>query len=368
MPEDAAARAAAPDGVRDRTRVAGGEPPEHGGGPLSEPTRVLLIEQIDAIGAAPGDGAARASALRAAGARVELAILEREGSNDLLHAHLERAPRLVHTRHSGARALESLAAIVRESDAERIVWASAQPGGDPAAGQVLGGREARWWRTGLAARGAAHGPLPAATPDPAGWGDAAFEPARSPRMRLPLWDGPFVLALAPSTGEDLERLVAAFAEAAEDRDELELVILGDPHPRVTHVAARHDVLPRVHCVGRAPREAEACWLQTAACLVTSEESARSGGLLLRAMASGHPLLTVCKTDPLHAAMQSHGLIAGPAPASLGERLARALEGGDAVAAATARARAMAERQDADALRERAVGVLRALDAPHRRAA
>jgi len=205
-----------------------------------------------------------------------------------------------------------------------------------------------------------------AGPDPCA--GSCHEAPHATRSRLPLWDGPYVLAFAAASSGGMARLVAAFADAAAERDELELVILADPHPESTRLAQQHDVLPRVHCVGRAPREAEACWLQTAACTIVDDASALSGGLLLRAMASGHPLLVIEDRGRLPDWMQAERLHVASAGATLTARLAMALQMGTAATAAIARGSALAARYDAAALREQATLVLRAFDASAREAA
>lgn len=335
---------------------------------MTDVPRVLLIEQVDAIGAAPSDGSARVTALRSAGAQVELAVLELDHTADLLYETCERAPRSIHTRHTGARALESLAAAVQESRVDAVVWASAGHGGGEAATRVLDKRPAVWWPTGVADPCAVAGPLIAGVPAVGLCADSTLEAPRSPRARLPLWDGPYVLAIASPAGRDVAGIVAAFAHAAADRDDLELVILGDPHPALSQLAALHDVLPRVHCVGRAPREAETCWLQTAACTVVSSEAALSGGLLLRALASGRPLMAACGSDTLHDWLQRERLAWEAPDASLSRRLDHALRAGASVEMATSRAIALAARHDAGALARRAAHLLEGIGRRVRRAA
>lgn len=335
---------------------------------LNERARVLLIEHVDAIGAAAIDAGPRATALRTAGAEVELAVLEGGHEPDLLHETCERAPRVIHTRHVGERALESLARTVRASRAEHVVWASAVPGGGPAAARVLDGRPARWWPTGFTPLDAERGPL---APSVAGVSPAAshvLDSARPSRSRLSLWDGPFVLAFASPSKPGTARIVEAFASVASYRDELELVLLGRPDPSLERLAREHEVQARVHCVGRAPREAEACWLQTAVCSIVGEDTPVSGGLLLRTLASGHACMAACETGALHDWLARERLVWGAPGDPLGERLEAALDAHPDVLAATIRARAFAGRHDGAALDVSAQQVLTAFTRRERRAA
>lgn len=335
---------------------------------LTDRPRVLLIEHVDAIGATAADAVARAVALRAAGAEVDIAVLEEGQEDDLLYDALERAPRLIHSRHCGPRARAALARLVRGHGADRVIWAGATPGGGAAAAEVVAGRAACWWPTGLAASSHAVGPLAAGIAADSPCSDHAVDADRTPRTRLSLWDGPFVLAFATPGRPDAAAVLEAFAHVAESLDGIDLVVLGRPDAAFEAHARRLEVLPRVHCVGRAPREAECSWLQTAACVVVGEDAPVSGGLLLRALATGHPLLAVPERSALQAWLEREQVGAGAANGPLAERLAGALTGGAAAERAAARSRALAARHHAAALAARAARLLQGADAQRRRAA
>jgi hypothetical protein len=311
---------------------------------MSPRIRVLLVEHVDACGAAPGDATERAAALRGCGATVEVAVLEDLPTEDLLYPTCERAPRLLHSRHRGLRGREALRRQVAARDTDLVLWASAAPGGGDAAEQVCDGVPALWWPTGWAASDAVHGELPGAFDPPDPLAAQALPGGRVGRARLSLWDGPFVLAATPDSARTTVALIEAFAEAVRARDEVDLVLLAERDPRTASHAAALGIGARVHWVGRAPREAENCWLQTAAAVVLDGGAAVAGSLVLRACAVGAPLLVAGERgSALAAALAAAGLAA--AAGADAAALAAVLDGTPAVVAALARARDRAAAHD-----------------------
>lgn len=248
---------------------------------------MLLVEHVDAAGASPEDARARSLALRHAGCTVEVVVLDGREDDDLLHPGRQSRPGVaIESLGAGADGRRSLASRVRASQPGLVLWASAAPGGGEAANALPRGPEAYWWPTGHAPAGTVAGPLPALPGFAAPCGGSAIELARGVRQRLSLWDGPFVLAPAPPSGEAADDVLDAFASAAGDRDEVDLVVLDHPHRRLEALARERGVGQRVHFVGPAPREAEAAWLATAVATIVAGDAPVSGGLLLRSLASG----------------------------------------------------------------------------------
>jgi len=252
---------------------------------LNRTTRVLLVEHVDATGAAPEDARARVLALRAAGIAADAIVLAAE-ERDLQYGSCERAPgHGIAVLPPDATGLRELAAWVRARRPSLVLWASASPGAGPAARVLPRGQAARWWPSGHAPPGAAAGPLRAlAGFAPPGDG-VAPTPARAGR-RLALWDGPFALVAAPPSTTTFETLARGFARAARQHDEADLVVLDDPRPALEEIARACGIGARTHFVGPAPREAEAAWLGTAAALFVPGDAPLSGGLLLRALGAG----------------------------------------------------------------------------------
>ena len=237
---------------------------------MSRSQRVLLIEHVDATGGAPADVRARTLALREAGFTVEALVLDDRPADDLQFATNERrAGPGFDVLPGGEAGRRALAARVRASRADRVLWAGAAPGGGDAARALPEGIDAWWWPTGHA-------------PDAA----SAAEPLAIGRNRLSLWDGPFVLVPAPPSDETAGLLLDAFAQAASGRDEVDLVVLDHPHPRLESLVRERGIGLRAHFVGPAPREAECARLATAALSLLTGDAPLSGGLVLRALALG----------------------------------------------------------------------------------
>jgi hypothetical protein len=335
---------------------------------LATHTRVLLIEHLDANGAAPIDARHHAAALRSAGLCVDALIVEGERGSDLLFPASGRRTSAgfeVLSSRDGALLAERVAA----AHAEVVLWASASRGGGELARTLPGKPTPLWWPTGLAAGGAASGPLPAL--------DAALAPIEGAlladdsldRRRLSLWDGPFALMPALPARRDAATLLEAFADASEASAEIDLVVLAHPEPGFEQLARRAGVGQRVHFVGPAPREAEHAWLGTASALLACVEQPLSGGLVLRSLDAGCPVLPFGSGGiPLERWLQPRGLIWAPEGASLADALAAAVRREPAVLATRARGREEASRHGMRELGARVAAALRASRPPERRAA
>lgn len=253
----------------------------------------MLVEHVDATGAAAHDARVRSAALRERGLSVETFVLDARFRDDLLYGEPERTGRAgIESFGADAAGLEALRRRVAASRAQAVLWASASPGGGAAARVLPGDRPAWWWPTGHAPASAARGPLETldlGLPPCAG---SCVEKVKSPRGRLSLWDGPFVLVPFMPSGHAARALIDAFAAAVEERDDADLVVLDHGEPEFDALARDAGVDMRVHAVGPAPREAEAAWLSTAALALVSGDRALSGGWLLRALGSGCPVRTV----------------------------------------------------------------------------
>jgi hypothetical protein len=291
---------------------------------LGQATRILLIEHLDAIGAAPADARQHAAALRAASFTVEGLVLGGDGLDDLLFPMQERRVGTgFDVLDAGSGGLAALTRRVRTSRADWILWAGASPGGGAAAHALPDRTRALWWPTGHAGSRGERGPLPTL--------DDALAPVSGcavaedgERRRLSLWDGPYVLVPALSSALTASTLIGAFARAAAGRDEVDLVVLDHPEPALAELARRAGVAQRIHFVGPSPREAEHAWLGAAAVVLLPGDAAISGGLVLRALACGCVLLPVGEAaGPLAAWLRGHGL--SPADATAEEALAAAMD-------------------------------------------
>lgn len=321
---------------------------------MSLSPRVLLIEHLDAIGAAPSDARLRASALRAAGAHVEVIVLDTDRGEDLQYGSVShrREPGVIlwHAHHAAG----PLGRFAREKRFDFALWASAHAS-DPLAGQLPGALPAYHCSTGFTPHAIREKALPAldAGLDPCA--GSAFDPARAQRGRLSLWDGPFVLAPTPLTSEPGRAVLEAFALAASDRDEVDLVVLDHPRAPLEALARQLGIDLRVHFVGPAPREAEAAWLQTASVALLAGEQAISAGIVLRALTSGCPLLPVGEeAGPLAGWLLARGLapFAGADGDLLGDALEAVLTAGPRIDLLRSRGRAVGERYTLAALTER----------------
>lgn len=293
---------------------------------LSSQTRVLLVEHVDATGAAPADARARAVACREAGFAVETLVLDSLPGDDLQFPERgERTGTTIDVLVDDERGRAQLRARIRASRADRVLWASACTGGGALAAEVVGERPASWWPTGHPGTHGSRGTLAALDPAFAPAEGCAWDADRTPRGRLALWDGPFVLVPARPSPASARLLLQGFAEACRDRDELDLVVLDHPRPEIESLARQSGVSLRVHFVGPAPREAELAWLATARAALVTGDAPLSGGLLLRALGAGLPVLAAgAPARPIGAWLEHCG--AGPSARESARDLADALGG------------------------------------------
>ena len=232
----------------------------------------------------------RAQAVRRTGLDVRSLTIAPDGGDDLQHGSAERPqPGLdcLPPHEAAAGVLRS----AREWHADAVVWVSAAPGGGAPA-RALAHELPAWWWPSAWAPGTSEGPLPPLAPglDP---GDAAMATAERGRAgRLSLWDGPYALAATPLGPRESARLFAAFAEAAEDRDEVDLVLLQPLDLEIEALAHEAGIGQRVHFADRAPREAEHAWVQHARLTFVSLGAPLSAGLVHRALAAGCPVMPV----------------------------------------------------------------------------
>jgi hypothetical protein len=332
---------------------------------LASSTRVLLIEHLDAVGAAAVDARPHAAALRAAGFEVEGVVLEGEGGGELLFASGDRGPGPGFDRIG----LDELAARVRASRASTVLWASAARGGGVPARTLPPGTHASWWPTGHAPETLASGPLPVLEPMLPPLGGSLLSGDEQPRRRLSLWDGPFALVPVLPAARAGAELLDAFARVVDGGEEADLVVLAHPDAGFEQMARRACVGQRVHFVGPAPREAEHAWLGTAVVALVSGDAPLSGGLLLRALDAGCPLLPVGEAAaPIRHWLDRHALAWTGDDDGVAARLGAALDRDPAVLAARECGRQVAATQTQAALAATLGAALHAAEARARRAA
>jgi len=325
---------------------------------LGQPHRLLLVEQLDAIGASRSDVRPRAQILRHAGFDIHMLAIASEDDDDLQHGTSERAqPGLDCLSPREAAAGVSRAAA--EWHADGIVWVSAASGGGELARSLRSRCPAWWWPSGWAATPQA-GPLPACAPELDPGDAAACETDRGRTSRLSLWDGPYALVATPMGAGEAELLFDAFARAADQRDEVDLVLLDRHDSALERIARSAGLEQRVHFVGRAPREAESAWLQNARVAFVTLAEPLSAGLVRRSLGVGCPLLAVGETaQPVSDWLRDHGASwSRPGAGALAwDSIADALHRTPAVGAAIQRGRALAAQGPA---REVAAGLRAAL--------
>ena len=300
-------------------------------------TSVLIIELLDGLGAHEADAALRLRTMRCAGRPARTLVLESVVEADAASAWHRAAARVVAERPSEAWVAGSHAswrALARElpSGLACAWWPAIVPGsGDEPEAAPLG-----------AALVAASGAAPIAL---------ELAPVRASRERTPvaLWDGDFVLVPGPMHGTEGVSLLRAFAEAAAERPELELVVLAEPQAELTAAARALGVGWRVHCAGPAPREAEHTWLATAAAVLLPVSQQVSAGLVLRTLAAGSPLVVDPAATGARAVagwLEAWGM---PAPRATDEALEAALAGEPWVREACERGRTLAAGHEPAAL-------------------
>jgi len=304
--------------------------------------RILLVEHLDAIGSSLTDLKPRAQVLRNMGFDVRMAAIAAEGEGDLQHGNAERRQTGIE-HYDEARGTELVRRAIETWNVDAVVWASSAPGGGEAAGQLRSSRPAWWWPSGWSTSRTS-GPLPRLAPE-LGPGDACVVEGERPKSaRLSLWDGPYALVASPLKPADAEHLFDGFARAADQRDEIDLVLLDHPDPELESLARTAGISQRVHFVGPAPREAEHAWLQHARVTFVTLHRPLSAGLVMRALAAGCPLLPVGSgSEPVRTWLASQGVTWGkPDRARLAwDTVAAALARTPAVETAITRGRACA---------------------------
>jgi hypothetical protein len=268
---------------------------------------VLLVEDLDALGADPTDARDHAAWLTGAGAEATwLAVAGSETGEPASPDDGPLAGRVVPRRRAGAALREAVA----RGSWDRLWLASPFAGGGPLA-RWLPGR-AEWWPTGFAP--------PSAGLDPLAWlgrralpplaGDAApaspsipllawsaVTPPASRRTGLPLWDGDLVLAPEGLPGARGDDALQAFARVADAWSGVDLVGWSHPSPVLWRRACSLGVEMRVHHVGRPARAAEHAWWAHASAAVLTGVRPMTIGVVLRALEAGCPLLWVDPPAP-----------------------------------------------------------------------
>lgn len=327
------------------------------------------------MGAGPADAAARLVALERAGCDAEAVVLGLAGaeSDDAFAHRAEPRDRVGRGPEALDRALASFRPDV-------VVVASALPGGGPLASRLPDSLPRVWWPTAVAApgfaawRGPGRPPLSLGSAAAAEVGPTAaldwavLDAPLGGRRRLPLWDGEYVLVPVPIDGAHGADVIRGFAEISEDRDQIDLVVLGPRVAALEKLAWQLHVGTRVHFAGAAPRPAEYAWAHSAAATVITGVGPISAGVVLRALASGSPVAGVGR-DGAGAIVRAwlgngHGSNGADTPASA---LSRALSGGQEVEAAVSHGRTLAARHEHDVIAARLIAALR-LDDAMRRAA
>lgn len=285
--------------------------------------RILLIEYVDATGAAARDVRVRAAALNHAGYRVRSVVVERSHAWGL-HVSPSGAAG-IDRMHDDAEGRERLSGIRDELRPDTILVASAAPGGGIVGQWVGDAPDARWWPTAIGTRSPRSVDAPGKS---AAWtlraldsgeGTApalywsSLEYSRLRRNQLPLWDGEYVLSPAPLAGRSGDTVLSAFNQLCARNDELDFVVLADPQPAFVERARQLGISLRVHFAGMAPRDAEISWLSSASCALMVGDGPLSGGLVLRALACGCPLVPVAGgalADALQPWLEAHSISPG----------------------------------------------------------
>jgi hypothetical protein len=350
--------------------------------------RVFLIESLDAAGAGVADARAHLEALECAGCPGRAVAVERrtmrEPRAEDSPAVRGRVP-IIHER-------DQLLAAIASSHADFILLASSRAGGGTAARWLPPGMRARWWPTGISvadegpealgagrahelacvasgASGLGHDPGPFVGLE---W--SVVDGPRASRARLSLWDGDYVLVPTPLSGRAGEEAVRAFASVAEEWDSLDLVVLSHPQEEFALLARELGIATRVHFAGPAPREAEYAWYGAASAMLLGTQGAVSGGLVLRVLASGCPMLPLGHDDvsrTLRGWLEYHGLTATlptELPGGSGLELGRTLERDARIEEAVERGRSFAAMHRVDLLGPRLAASLAAELDDHSQAA
>ena len=332
--------------------------------------RIHLIEFLDSAGSAPADAHLRAAVLERVGYAVQTVAIRDDASvADGAPPHgcdWDEDGRSEALALDASRAA-SLARWIDEGAPERVVVACTRHDGGALARALPKHPDITWWPAGMThAEGgresdAARWRTLFASDDEAtqagSLDTAVLDTGAAQRRRLPLWDGDFVLAPVPLSGAAGTLALQAFATLAADQNALDLVVLSHPNAGFEREARALGVGTRVHFVGPAPREAEWAWWSTAAVALLSGQGAVSGGLVLRGLAAGCPIVVAeARTEsPVAAWLARHGALAGVERENrqrLAATLEAALERAPGVTRAIQRGRERCAAHDVPALSAR----------------
>lgn len=344
--------------------------------------KVLLIEDLDALGSDLTDARRRAARIEAIGSRVTWVAVAPRGRTHLGRAN---APEGGLMAHENAR--EKLSELVLAERWDHIVLASAADGGGPLARWLP--RTARWWPSGFSTRSESAGlarmaarafgerrlePLDGAAAWGAAWllGWSEIDAPGSRRPSLPLWDGDLVLALSGIASVSGGPMIEAFATLAENWSGVDLVAWSHPDPSIERQARASDIDMRIHHVGPAPRLAESSWLAQASAAILSSGPRISTALVLRALAAGCPLLWVAPAG--HSAAVARWLeeqgcarVVPANPSAIADSLDEYLERGADIERMTERGRSLAESHGSRRLTDRVLAAVPAIPAARRAA-
>lgn len=266
--------------------------------------RVLLLEALDSVGGDAADARERAAWLERAGATVvPLAV-----SRDAVSERSNGTP----VFQAGPALRDQLRAATTGSRFDRAVVASATAGGGALARLMPRDTPSYWWPTGLATASAAdplarlvdrltgRRELPSMWEGSEALADQAADPLGgaanvnrdATRPCLPLWDGDVVVVPEGFAGPGGRAVLEAFADLADDRSGVDLVAWTDAPVEGESYARRLGIEGRVHHVGSPSRLAEWAWWKHSQVVILTGARPISRGLLLRALASGCPVLAV----------------------------------------------------------------------------
>lgn len=247
---------------------------------------MLLIECLSGLGAHETDAALRVRALRKAGVSARAIVIDAATPAERSRALADAAARAVAERPAAvwiAGSERDWRFVDRAMPATlpRLWWPAVLPGsgGEPDAGS----------------HPASHSVGAGAPLRHLALHCAPVRAARD-RAAVALWDGDFILVPGALRGREGERLLRGYAQAVEERPELDLVVLADPDPAFQALAHSLGIGWRVHCAGESPREAEHTWLATATAVLLPLEGAVAAGLVLRILAAGAPLVVDPKAN------------------------------------------------------------------------
>jgi hypothetical protein len=336
--------------------------------------RILLLDVLDATGSDLGDARDRAALLRAAGARVTALAIGHH-----LEPDARGLGRDAQVCEPGAPALRAARLLATSAHFDHAIVASAEPGGGAVGRTLPPTLPASWWPTGLQQSGGWLGRLARTLGGrelPSLFGAQAegspatlaalngcfVDPLAARRATLPLWDGEIVLAPEGFAEPHGPLVWSAFAALADEWSELDLVTWSHPRPADEVLARRLGAASRIHQVGPPPRMAEWAWWSQARAVLLTGSGPLSGGLALRALSTGCPILFIGEEEGfsgLARELQERGCswrVTRDARVVAAE-LARLLLRGPEVQAAIERGRILAAHHDRAALERRLAAAL-----------